>query len=186
MNNNMGKWDGWYAGLRKSSPQTYGDDTTYRGGAAHLAGLAVEDWGCGKGGLRPFMPPGLYRGIDGSRTPFADEIVDLTTYRSSTPGLFLRHVLEHNYDWATILDNAVASFTERMVLVLFTPLAESTREFAFSDPPGVPDISFAEWDLTSRFDGAEWEKRELATGTQYGVETVFLLVRPVTAAPISR
>lgn len=167
----VGAWDRWYAGLEEPAP--YGDDATYRAGAAWFAECSlVEDWGCGKGWMRRFVA-GDYRGIDGSATPFADVIVDLTTYRSTAPGVFVRHVLEHNYEWATILDNAVASAQERLCVVLFTPLVEQTHEIAFADDPGVPDIAFALEDITNRIDVRfTCEVETIATATQYGTETI--------------
>lgn len=174
----LGKWDHWYNGL--TEPTAYGSTETYVLGANFLEDCSlVEDWGCGKGWLRTLIPLERYRGIDGSNSPFADEIVDLTTHRSTTPGLFMRHVLEHNYGWRRILENAVASFTERMVLVIFTPLTDITREIAFTDDIGVPDISFALNDLTDVFADIDisWQAETLKTDTQYGVETVFYLER---------
>ncbi|MPZ20855.1 MAG: hypothetical protein GEV06_23545 [Luteitalea sp.] len=74
-----------------------------------------------------------YRGIDGTALPFCDEVVDLVQYRSTVPGIFMRHLLEHNDDWARVLDNALASLTERMVLDLSSPVPRSQGiEF----PPG--------------------------------------------------
>src|ERR1700722_11100627 len=102
----VGRWDQWYAGLDAASP--YGDVRSYEVGAAFLADCElVEDWGCGKGGMRQYVAPDSYRGIDGSRTPFADVIADLREYRSDVDGVFVRHVLEHNYDWRTILSNVL-------------------------------------------------------------------------------
>lgn len=173
---NVGKWDRWYAGLDEEQP--YGLTETYQLGADFLRGCAlIEDWGCGKGWMRRYVPAERYRGIDGSRTPFADEIVDLATYRSDVPGVFMRHVLEHDYRWQAILDNAVASFRQRMVLVLFTPLVHETHELTFAPDPGVPDLAFKLADLTDRFGGARWRHETLQTATQYGVETVFYLDR---------
>ena len=173
---NLGKWDHWFAGL--DEPQPFGDDTTYKLGARFLADCdLIEDWGCGRGWFRRFVPEARYRGIDGSRTPFAEEIVDLASYRSHVPGIFVRHVLEHDYRWAQILDNAVASFTERMVLVVFTPLADQTHEIAYNRNPGVPDLAFAGRDLTGRFHQATWRSRTVRSRTQYGAETVFSLTR---------
>ena len=50
-------------------------------------------------------------------------------YRSSVPGIFMRHILEHNYEWARVLDSALASFTQRMALI--TPERATTQEIAF-------------------------------------------------------
>lgn len=172
---NVGKWDRWYGLVDEPAP--YGDDTTYRIAAEFLAPCAtVEDWGCGKGWMRQFIPTG-YRGIDGSRTPFADQIADLTTYRSNVAGIVLRHVLEHNYDWAAILTNAAASATERLVVILFTPPADSTTEIAYSEDPGVPDIAFALDDLLVLLAGWNVEVETLETDTQYEVETVLRCAR---------
>lgn len=173
---NLGKWDRWYAGLDEEQP--YGLTVTYQLGAEYLAGCAViEDWGCGKGWFRRCVPRDRYRGVDGSWSPFADEVVDLVTYRSKVEGVFMRHVLEHNYEWRSILANAVASFTKRLVLVIFTPLGEETAEIAFAEDPGVPDISFCREDLLEFFDGLTVGCQTLETATQYGVETIFLVER---------
>jgi len=127
---NVGKWSVWYDGLKE--PWPYGETTSYEIGAAWLAECALtEDWGCGAGWLSTVMPPERYRGIDGTASPRCAEVVDLVEYRSTVPGLFMRHILEHNYEWARILDNALASFTERMALILFTPEQETTEEIAF-------------------------------------------------------
>lgn len=177
---NLGKWDGWYRGL-KDEPQAYGDTTTYDLGALWLADCPfVADWGCGKGWFRQCLKPEQrYYGLDGSKTPFADEIVDLATYRGASSGIFMRHVLEHDYRWMNILDNAVASFTDRMFLAVFTPMSDLTHEITFANDPGVPDLSFSMEDLFKRWlDKAEWTFQALETNTQYGVETAFFLEKP--------
>lgn len=173
---NVGLWDRWYAGL--ADPQPYGDDTTYLLGAEFLADCPlVEDWGCGKGWFRTFTNPDRYRGVDGSCTPFADVIADLATYRSVVPGVFMRHVLEHDYRWADILENAAASATDRLVVVLFTPLGDTTREIAFAPDPGVPDISFRLDDILDRLEAFTVDVETLTTATQYGTETILRCTR---------
>ncbi len=173
---NLGKWDRWYSMVDETQP--YGLTETYKLGAAFLADCAtVEDWGCGKGWFRRLVPAGRYRGIDGSSTPFADEVVDLAVYRSNVEGIFMRHVIEHDYRWSEILANAVASFTRRLVLVVFTPFGAETREIAFADDPGVPDISFCKEDLLAYFAGLRVTTDDLVTDTQYGVETIFKVER---------
>lgn len=178
---NVGRWESWYAAV--TEPEAYGDTVTYRLGADWLADCPlVEDWGCGKGWLRQFVPAARYRGIDGSRSPFADDVVDLATYRSSVPGIFMRHVLEHNYDWRRILRNALASFTDRMALILFSPieLAGVTREIGYDDDPGVPILSFALPDLATIIDeepGVRFIWETLETDTAYGLETILRVQR---------
>lgn len=173
---NTAKWEGWYAGVE--TPRPYGDTSTYRKGAEFLSDCGtVEDWGCGLGWMRNFVPADRYVGVDGSASRFADRVVDLETYRSDVDGVFMRHVLEHNYRWEKILENALASFRHRFVLVTFTPYTETTREIAFNEDPGVPDISFAKEDLTRHFVGLSWREETFATDTQYGTETIYFVER---------
>lgn len=174
---NMGKWTVWYQNLE--APWPYGDTTSYEIGAAWLAGCRmIEDWGCGPGWLRTLIPPHRYRGLDGTASPGCDAIVDLVTYRSTVPGIFLRHVLEHNESWAHILDNALASFTERMVLILFTPEQAATEVIAVQPEVGVPDIAFRLADLTDRFPPhVTYAVHRIPSATQYGSETILLLER---------
>lgn len=173
---NVGKWDRWYSLVDEPGP--YADSSTYRLGAEWLAGCElVEDWGCGKGWLRTLVDPDRYRGIDGSCSPFADEIVDLVDYRSTVPGVFMRHVLEHDVRWAQILDNAVASFTERMALILFTPFAATTRIIGWDDDPHVPNLSFAFTDLTERLTGCEWSAEVVESPATFGHETILRVRR---------
>jgi hypothetical protein len=174
---NVGKWAAWYEGLE--APWPYGDTTSYELGATWLAGCALtEDWGCGAGWLRTLIPPDRYRGLDGTASPFCDRVVDLAAYRSTVPGVFMRHVLEHNYEWARILDNAVASFTERMVLILFTPERPVTEAIVFRPDIGVPDIAFRLADITDRFPlDVTYTVQRIPSDTQYGGETILLLER---------
>lgn len=156
----------------------FGDDTSYRRGLAFLDGHGtIEDWGCGFTRARHFVTQSRYVGLDGS-SPDADQMVDLTTYRSTTDCIFMRHVLEHNGHWRTILHNAVASFTRRMVLIVFTPFADATHVIATSNGMTsipVPDISFKKTDLTALFAGVRYHEESLSTDTQYGTEHVFYL-----------
>ena len=171
---NLGKWERWYHDL--GEPQSYGSTETYQIGAEFLADCdTVEDWGCGKGFMRTLIDPARYRGIDGSAGRFTDEVADLVGYRSSVDGVFLRHVLEHDWRWAQILSNAAESAQRKLAVVLFTPLADTTHEIAWNDDPGVPDISFAMSDLRTFLDKFDTVAVEhLETATQYGVETVLL------------
>ena len=156
----------------------YGDDTTYRKGIAFLDGHGtIEDWGCGFTHAKTFVTSSAYRGVDGS-SPHADQIVDLTSYRSETDCIFMRHVLEHNVDWRPILANAVASFTRRMVLVIFTPFSETTRVIATAShvtAVPTPDISFKKEDLTEFFKELTYREESLDTDTQYHIEHLFYI-----------
>lgn len=90
---NTGLWNAVYRNATDERP--YGQVTTYELGGWWLRDLFVEDWGCGLGWFRRYVDGPGYRGVDGSWSRFADEIVDLEQYRSQVPGLFMRHVLEH-------------------------------------------------------------------------------------------
>jgi hypothetical protein len=171
------RWKDWYAGIEH--PQSYGDTRTYEMAAEFLADCeTVEDWGCGKGWMSTLIGPDRYVGIDGTATPFCSIVADLREYTSRTPGLFMRHVLEHNYDWANILENAVASFEHKMVLVTFTPFSSGeTHEIAYTPGVEVPDMSFRLEDLTDRFVNCEWTSETIESATQYGTETIFYLRR---------
>jgi hypothetical protein len=181
---NLGKWDAWYAkiGEDPSKAPRYGDGITYLMAASFFADLdEVEDWGCGPGGFKRYCTT-RYIGIDGSHTPAADKIADLTQYHSEAPGIMLRHVLEHDYDWEAILQNAVASFRRKLFLCLFTPFAPDTHEIAHNRIYGVdvPDISFSRPDIERHLAGPGlcWQLIEgVKTATQYGCEHVYLVRR---------
>lgn len=178
----LGKWDLWYKGLTEKDQGAflYGDTQTYLMAADWLSDMkTVEDWGCGVGGFKRFYK-GKYIGLDGSKTPFVDRVVDLRKYKSKVDGIVMRHVLEHNYDWKKVLENATQSFQKKMVLVLFTPFVEKTVEISHNLSHGVdvPDISFNQKDLEKCFKGCEWLlSADIPTSTGYGLEHVYFLAK---------
>lgn len=182
----MDKWNEWYKNLTSTDLGSfcYGDTLTYRLGFEFLfpSCSTIEDWGCGTGGFRRFFEnnKNSYIGLDGSYSPFADKKVDLTKYQSKTDGIFMRHVLEHNYEWEEILTNACSSFTKKMCLVLFTPISlAETVEIAHNRDHGVdvPDLSLSEEKIFKIFDrfNISFIKSVHKTDTGYNTETVFLL-----------
>ena len=97
---------------------------------------------------------------------------------SRVEGIVMRHVLEHNVQWRRILANAVASFSKRMVLIIFTPFAATTRVIATAThvtAVPTPDISFRKEDLTDYFKQFHYREESLNTDTQYQVEHVFYI-----------
>ena len=92
----------------------------------------------------------------------------------------MRHVLEHNYEWVALLDNAVASFTRRMTLILFTPMAERTGPIGPSNQPWVnaPNIAFRHEDLVERFANARYTVEDVDGGGYYDRERIYYLDKP--------
>lgn len=180
MTTSVGAWDEHYAAL--DEPEPYDPSPTYQLAADWVADCAtVEDWGCGKGWLRQFIqPPERYTGVDGSHSPFADVVEDLATRVTTPDGIVLRHVLEHNYEWWTILDNALTSARERVCVILFTPVLEDETRVLQTEPDyhDVPVIAFALEDLTTRFVSYGWTWTiTTVPGGFYGTETVINLER---------
>lgn len=175
---NRDRWANWYAGLTEPAP--YGDSASYRILAEHVADCAtVEDWGCGKGWMRNFIPDDRYRGVDGTHTMFADEVADLCRYRSDVDGIVMRHVIEHEWEWNLVLANAMASFRRRFALALFTPLQDETRQIDHTMIVEVPDIGFAEADIVAHFNGLPYERIVLdPSPTKYGIEHIYLVEKP--------
>jgi hypothetical protein len=177
---NLGKWAPWYDQLAPDAvPEPYGATPTYEMGARWLELCdVVEDWGCGKGWMRTLVAPERYLGIDGTASPFADVVEDLTRYVSSASGIFMRGVLEHDYRWERILDGAIKSFRTRMALVLFTPMRDSgTLEIGFTQELGVPDLSLGHDLLMTHFEQlpfVAWRDVK-SPGTAYGVERIYFL-----------
>ena len=174
---NVGLWK-WYEGM--TEPIAYGDDTTYKLGAEFLYDCkTIEDWGCGTAYFSNFMhSKQYYKGIDGSHSNFVSEIHDLTTYVSleKPDGILMRHILEHNHDWKSILQNALLSFEKKFVLVLFTPLTTSpTKVIVENVEPPVPDISFCLYDILEFLKPYKFNVEEVRTNTQYGVEYIFYI-----------
>jgi len=186
---NMGNWDDYWKKATEPKvakqivEQEQEGDTTYKLAASWLWDCQeVEDWGCGLGPFKSFCNPNTqYIGIDGSQTSIVNRIVDLETYTSSVEGLLIRHVLEHNYEWRKILENALRSFTKRFCLVLFTPFSSGgTQQLAFWEHVGrgVPDLSLSREEIVSLFSGMSWTSQEyIPTRTQYGIEHVFFVER---------
>jgi hypothetical protein len=179
---NLGKWNKWYTGLQGTLPSSFrfADTITYSLGAKFLEDCTiVEDWGVGAGGFKKYRPDAI--GIDGSQTPFADKIVDLVNYRSNVDGIFMRHVLEHDYDWPRILGNALHS-AKKVCVVLFAPFSKGeTVKLADNAPHGVdvPDLSLSETEFNAILKNARVKEAKsfvYKNNSGYGQETIFYIV----------
>jgi len=124
----------------------YGVEESYKVGMDWLSPCSsVEDWGCGPAYSKKYRK-GAYFGVDGT-TGYCDLVADLREYRSEKPGIFMRHVLEHNHEWRRILENALASFTERMALIFFTPWQDETCVLSVVPNTEIPLIGFRKQDI---------------------------------------
>lgn len=171
---NVGRWDGWHKDTTEPAP--YGEVRSYQVGADFLSDCAtVEDWGCGLGWMRTYVPVSAYRGVDGSMSRFSDETVDLSVYRSDVEGVFMRHVLEHNYDWRTILRNALDSARRRCVIILFTPLTDEETQIGWNENIRVPDLSLPWPELETMFSDYQFTHWTGESKTQCCEETIVLI-----------
>lgn len=170
------RWARWYE--RDSTLAPYGDTITYLIGAAFLHNLPVEDWGCGRGWYRT-VHHGPYTGIDGTKSEHADKVADLREYTSKTDGLWIRGVIEHNYDWQLVLDNAVASARKRIAIVLFTPDGNG-QQLDYTAELEVPDIAVPHDAVAEALDTAGFtdvQRYTIPTSSHYREETLFLASR---------
>lgn len=172
----LNKWDPWYKDAVAQQP--YGDSSIYFHAEEWLKGLDIEDWGCGYAWFKTVHTSGRYIGVDGTDSRWCDVVADLREFQSTPDGILLRGVLEHNYDWQPILDNAVKSFRKRLCLILFTPIAEETHIIAENvGGLGVPDISFSRRDITERLIDCHYEVETVPSSSGYGPETIFKVQR---------
>lgn len=135
--------------------------------------VTVEDWGCGPGTLRGYLPDDVrYVGVDSSASPAADVRADLRTYRGGADGVILRHVLEHNDEWRAVLAHANAAAREVLAVVLFTPLQLRTRVLLREPDYGnVPVIGFRLGDLLASVRREADVETVVSPSTFYGEET---------------
>jgi hypothetical protein len=172
-----GKWD--YRAI--TAPSRYGDEPTYLKAAAWLDGCGpvVQDWGCGTGYARTFFSKSKYVGVDGSRSRFCDIEADLRLHRCACDGIQLRHVLEHDYDWPLILENAVQSFSRRLAIIFFLPLEPFTRVHSVEEN-GVPNLILGREGVMRALRGLS-VREEAVTGLEhtypYHEETILYVER---------
>lgn len=180
----IGAWDARHAHVQQ--PTAYGGQESYLACLDFFRGCQfVEDWGCGCGWFAHLVTsqgtPFIVRNIDGSESRFCDEVADLRTHVGRGDGILLRHVLEHNHDWADVLRNAILSPVKRLAVVLYTPMVDETRVIAsYTMDHGITgcSYSFALKDLESVW--GEWKPRVVKIHdpeTDFHDETLFLFQR---------
>ena len=170
------RWD-----YRDQEQFAYDEDSSYRLGMAFLDGHGtIEDWGCGTAYAKRFVASSPYIGVDGSGSDYCDVKADLQDYHSVTDCIFMRHVLEHNWGWRSILRNAVDSFRYRMVLIVFTPFQEDERKLY--EQEGIPDLSLVKAEVLGYFAGLEVTEQVIESKTEYGTETLFFVEKRASTA----
>lgn len=149
-----GLWD-YSSSAASGKPPVYGTVQSYALAAAYLDGHCdtVADWGCGAAGARPYFKKSKYIGVDGS-PGYADVVADLRAYHGKTAGILLRHVLEHNYDWVQVLQNALGAATHRVAIVLFLEPQPWTKLLCLSGTGGdIPNLHISSTVLQAALSG---------------------------------
>jgi hypothetical protein len=179
MESNVSKWDKWFAYIKLGDePFFYGKTITYELGHEFLKDCkTVEDWGTGGGGFKSYRKDAI--GVDGSNTPFAQKkFVDLVNYVSNCDGIFMRHVLEHNYEWDKILHNAIKSANKKICVVMFIPFNDDeTKQLAFNSI-GVPDLAISKnkfYSILQEYSNIKYSCVNYKTETQYGYEQIIYI-----------
>jgi hypothetical protein len=178
---NVGKWNHFH---RADPMAPYGTSQTFDMGAEWLMNCdVIEDRGCGTGWFARTMksrnPAIQVIELDGS--PLNGGIaVDLEDFQPeiAPDGIFMRHVLEHNWNWKRILANALNSFGKRMALVLFTPLEECDRNI-YNHSIGVPVLCLSGPELHKMLDQPKlkYSTVALSSDTEFGAELLYRIER---------
>jgi hypothetical protein len=129
----------------------------------------VEDWGCGDGIFKFYRDDAI--GVDGSDTPGANKkFIDLTDYITDCEGIFLKHVLEHNYGWKRIVHNMLTSFSKKICIVMFIPFGETekTIEQNYEHSWKVPNLIISKKEFKEILDQykIEYEFEKIVTGEE--------------------
>jgi len=138
----------------------YATEDTYILAAEWLRNCAtVADWGGGSGFFQTFLPRQVaYTLVDGTMQHTDQVLADLTTYHAPSEGILIRHVLDINAEWLTILRNAIQAFQKRLVVITYTPSAgETTR---IRNKSGWPIHHFRPSDIADEM-GSYFVKTEL-------------------------
>ena len=149
---------------------------SYKKAAAFLGvHKPVEDWGGATGWAKKYFTSS-YKNIDGSAHKNVDVIADLTEYTSNVNNILIRQVLESNINWEKIINNAKKSFTDKLCIVISTPLVQSTRmgmRNPIVDSRGKVDQSkyfqemlFSKNDILNLFPKSEYKVEEETISTE--------------------
>lgn len=166
-------WENFMSKMQGLIP--FGDNISYEIGAKFIDGLATEDWGSGYGWFLT-VHSGPYIAVNNVPVmPWPEIIADLHDYTSNTPAIFLRAVLEHTPNWRKILNNAILSATEKIVLVVTTPDGDDNI-IKYIGNTEIPDIALPWKEIDETFLKNNWnfEKIFLETKTHNGIDSIWL------------
>lgn len=161
--------------VRNNDPVPFGDTLSYEIGAKFIDGLPTEDWGSGYGWFMK-VHDGQYTPINNVPVMDIPEVIaDLHSYTSTTPAIFLRAVLEHTHGWRKILNNAICSATEKIVLVVTTPDGDD-EVLKYIATTEIPDIALPWKEIDNMFLSGGWnfKRNVLKTSSHNGVEAIWL------------
>jgi hypothetical protein len=154
----------------------YDNAETYRIGMDYLADCdGVEDWGCGTAVAKRFCRT-RYVGVDGSWSKWCDRVANLVQYQSPVDGIFMRHVLEHNWEWEQVLSNAMNSFKKKFALIMCHSWVEKSRYASTLEHypyAGIAQIEFCKDDILRLLNRRAVVEQEI----QFKNETIFLVKR---------
>jgi len=154
----------------------------------------VEDWGSGACFLAKYLRPDIeYTPIDAAtniESKFTVNVVDLVDYKSSVDGIFLKHVLEHNYAWEKIFRNFLSSFKRRGVVVIFTPFSGDVDDRVITctyesqndkkESVRIPDISLSREkfdNIVKEYPGVSYTEQTIKWDSPYKIENILNFTR---------
>lgn len=162
----MNKWD-----YSQVSEVMYSDSKqeSYKKAAEFLGDNPVEDWGGGTGWAGRYIKN--YRNIDAGTHKRIDKTVDLVNYRSNGYNILIREVLEYIPEWKKVLENAKASFKDKLCLIISTPFIERTA-VTYISPSGVKERSFRKKDILDEFKGYKLKEETIKTDHLYNQDFI--------------
>lgn len=163
MESNVGKWNFWGWNPVRFFPNNKSMDL----GSKFLDDCqTVEDWGTGDGLFKFYREDAI--GVDGSNTPGADKkFIDLVNYTSDCDGIFIKHVLEHNFEWKKILNNALQSARKKVCIVMFIPFSNGETKENNPDPIGVPNLSISEKEFFELLKDYAFREEDITSNKNY-------------------
>lgn len=149
----------------------------------------LEDWGCGVCILGKYLRKDIeYLGVDGSpvNSPFKTVVSDLRNHKSTPDAVYIKHVLEHNPEWETILRNFLTSFKKLGMIIIFTPMSSTDKDVVLKsvfsgtnenkDHVDIPDISISKSKfekILDEYENITYTSSSTQWSSQYQVETIY-------------